>query len=129
VDPVADPLLLRKSGSAENRTWTSGSVARNSDHTGGRLIGTQKEIDADRKPITRHFYEQMAWEPWKEKYEAWAPWGPETRNDCAVEDQQQFNQTDELHGQISIFSPLPIDLRVFLAVWLCNLATFSSNAF
>jgi hypothetical protein len=32
VDPVPDPLLLRKSGSAENRTQTSGSVARNSDH-------------------------------------------------------------------------------------------------
>jgi hypothetical protein len=28
VDPVPDPLLLRKSGSAENRTRTSGSVAR-----------------------------------------------------------------------------------------------------
>jgi hypothetical protein len=32
VDPVPDPLLLRKSGSAGNRTQTSGSVARNSDH-------------------------------------------------------------------------------------------------
>jgi hypothetical protein len=32
VDPVPDPLLLRKSGSAGNRTHTSGSVARNSDH-------------------------------------------------------------------------------------------------
>jgi hypothetical protein len=31
-DPVPDPLLLRKSGSAGNRTRTSGSVARNSDH-------------------------------------------------------------------------------------------------
>jgi hypothetical protein len=31
VDPVPDPLLLRKSGSAENRTWASGSLARNSD--------------------------------------------------------------------------------------------------
>jgi hypothetical protein len=31
VDPVPDPLLLRKSSSAGNRTWTSGSVARNSD--------------------------------------------------------------------------------------------------
>jgi hypothetical protein len=30
VDP--DPLLLRRSGRAGNRTWTSGSVARNSDH-------------------------------------------------------------------------------------------------
>jgi hypothetical protein len=32
VDSVPDPLLLRKSGSAGNQTWTSGSVARNSDH-------------------------------------------------------------------------------------------------
>jgi hypothetical protein len=32
VDPVPDPLLLRNSGSAVNRTRTSGSVARNADH-------------------------------------------------------------------------------------------------
>jgi hypothetical protein len=32
VDPVPDPLLLRKSGSARNRTRASGSVARNPDH-------------------------------------------------------------------------------------------------
>jgi hypothetical protein len=32
VDPVPDPLLLKKSGSAGNRTRTSGSVTRNSDH-------------------------------------------------------------------------------------------------
>jgi hypothetical protein len=32
VDPVPDPLLLRKSGKAGNRTRTSGYVARNSDH-------------------------------------------------------------------------------------------------
>jgi hypothetical protein len=32
VDPIPDPLLLRKSGSAGNRSRTSGSVARNSDH-------------------------------------------------------------------------------------------------
>jgi hypothetical protein len=32
VDPVPDPLLLRKPGSAGNRTRTSGSVARNSDY-------------------------------------------------------------------------------------------------
>jgi hypothetical protein len=30
--PHSRPLLLRKSGSAGNRTQTSGSVARNSDH-------------------------------------------------------------------------------------------------
>jgi hypothetical protein len=32
VDPVPDSLLLRKSGSAGNRTRASGSVGRNSDH-------------------------------------------------------------------------------------------------
>jgi hypothetical protein len=32
VDSVPDPLLLRKSDSAGNRTRTSGSVVRNSDH-------------------------------------------------------------------------------------------------
>jgi hypothetical protein len=32
VDSVPDTLLLRKSGSAENRTQTSGSVTRNSNH-------------------------------------------------------------------------------------------------
>jgi hypothetical protein len=32
VDPVPDPLLLRKSGSFGNRAQTYGSVARNSDH-------------------------------------------------------------------------------------------------
>jgi hypothetical protein len=32
VDPVPDPLLHRKPGSAGNGTRTSGSVARNSDH-------------------------------------------------------------------------------------------------
>jgi hypothetical protein len=32
VDPVLDSQLLRKSGSAENRTRTSGFVARNPDH-------------------------------------------------------------------------------------------------
>jgi hypothetical protein len=32
MDPVPDPLLLRKSGSDGNRTRTSGSVGRNSDH-------------------------------------------------------------------------------------------------
>jgi hypothetical protein len=32
VDPVPDPLLLRKFSSAGNRTRTYGSVVRNSDH-------------------------------------------------------------------------------------------------
>jgi hypothetical protein len=32
LNPVPDPLLLRKSGSAGNRTRSSGSVAKYSDH-------------------------------------------------------------------------------------------------
>jgi hypothetical protein len=32
VDPVPDPLLLRRSGSTGDRTRTSGSVAKYSDH-------------------------------------------------------------------------------------------------
>jgi hypothetical protein len=32
VDSVSDPLLLRKSGSAGNRTRNSGSAAKYSDH-------------------------------------------------------------------------------------------------
>jgi hypothetical protein len=31
VDPVPDPLVIEESGSAGNRTQTSGSVARNSE--------------------------------------------------------------------------------------------------
>jgi hypothetical protein len=38
VDPVPDPLLLRKSDSAGNRTRTSGSVARNSDHWNTKAV-------------------------------------------------------------------------------------------
>jgi hypothetical protein len=33
MDPVPDPVLLRKSGNAGNRTRPSGPVARNSDYT------------------------------------------------------------------------------------------------
>jgi hypothetical protein len=32
VDPILEALILRKFGSAGNRTRTSGFVARNSDH-------------------------------------------------------------------------------------------------
>jgi hypothetical protein len=39
VDPVPDLLLVRKSGSAGNRTWTSGSVARNYDHLTTEAVG------------------------------------------------------------------------------------------
>jgi hypothetical protein len=40
VDPVPDPLLLRKSGSAGKLTRTSGSVARYSDHQTTEVVGT-----------------------------------------------------------------------------------------
>jgi hypothetical protein len=32
MDPVPDPLLFFYSGSAGNRTWASGSIAKNADH-------------------------------------------------------------------------------------------------
>jgi hypothetical protein len=38
VDPVPDPLIFRKSGSAGNRTRTSGSVARNCDHKTTEMV-------------------------------------------------------------------------------------------
>jgi hypothetical protein len=40
VDPVPDPLLLRKSGSAGNRTRVSGSVGRNSGHWTTEVVHT-----------------------------------------------------------------------------------------
>jgi hypothetical protein len=47
VDPVPDPLLLRKSGNAGNRTLSSGSVARSSDHltTEAVLVLTYIEVN------------------------------------------------------------------------------------
>jgi hypothetical protein len=41
VDTVPDPLL-RKSGSAGNRTRASGSVARNSDHSAAEAVKVKK---------------------------------------------------------------------------------------
>jgi hypothetical protein len=49
VDPVPDPLLLRNSGSAGNRTWTSGSVARNSDHYTTKAVQLQPSAENKRK--------------------------------------------------------------------------------
>jgi hypothetical protein len=40
VNPVPDPVLLRKSGSTGNRTRTPESVARNSDHYRGGLLSS-----------------------------------------------------------------------------------------
>jgi hypothetical protein len=45
VDPVPDPLLLRKSGSAGNRTRTSGSVARNSDYWNAEAVEVVPEAE------------------------------------------------------------------------------------
>jgi hypothetical protein len=40
MDPVPDPLLLRKSGSVGNPTRASGSVARNSDRYTAEAVVT-----------------------------------------------------------------------------------------
>jgi hypothetical protein len=49
VDPIPDQLLLKKSGSAGNRTRTSGSVARNwpLDHRGGQHVTILRLITWD----------------------------------------------------------------------------------
>jgi hypothetical protein len=47
VDPVPDPLFLRKYGSAWNRTRASGSVARNSDR---RTPRKENQTDARKLP-------------------------------------------------------------------------------
>jgi hypothetical protein len=45
VDPVPDPLLYF-SGSAGNRTWASGSVAKNSDHlTTEAVVNTRTRVN------------------------------------------------------------------------------------
>jgi hypothetical protein len=44
VDPVPDPLLLRKSGSGGNRTrdlWVSSQELLSLDHRGGPLLHTK----------------------------------------------------------------------------------------
>jgi hypothetical protein len=45
VDPVPDPLLLRKSGSARNQTWSSETVARNSDHQTTKVVAISLYTD------------------------------------------------------------------------------------
>jgi hypothetical protein len=44
VNPLADPLLLRIFGGAGNRTQTSGSVARNSDHKTTKVVRMLKSL-------------------------------------------------------------------------------------
>jgi hypothetical protein len=53
VDPIPDPLLLRKSGRAGNRTQTSGSVARNSAHS-----TTEVKIE---QATTMNFISHVGW--------------------------------------------------------------------
>jgi hypothetical protein len=66
VDPVPDPLLLRKSGSAENRALTSGSVARNSwllDHRGGRKAwGLTDKLSFVAVPLSAYLARREYWQ-------------------------------------------------------------------
>jgi hypothetical protein len=54
VDPVPDPLLLRKIGSAENRTRTSGSVASTTEEVTSFNSRTRKELGEISSPINPH---------------------------------------------------------------------------
>jgi hypothetical protein len=50
VDPVPDALFLRISGSAENRTRTSGSVAGNCDHWATEAVNQGMFKISNRRP-------------------------------------------------------------------------------
>jgi hypothetical protein len=50
VDPVPDPTILRKYGSAGNRTWTSGSVDQEL-----LSLDQAKSVDGDNE-AQRHLY-------------------------------------------------------------------------
>jgi hypothetical protein len=60
VDPTPDSLFLRKSGSAGNRTRTSGSVARYSDQytteAGGNIIN-KLSLNSEVRESERHSFE------------------------------------------------------------------------
>jgi hypothetical protein len=58
VDPVPDPLLLRKSGSTENRTRTSGSVARNSVHWTTKAVRTWQYALNNRHEVYNKLYKR-----------------------------------------------------------------------
>jgi hypothetical protein len=50
VDPVPDPLLLTKSGSAGNLTRISGSVARNSDRI--KILKLERSVLSALEPVS-----------------------------------------------------------------------------
>jgi hypothetical protein len=60
VDPVPDPLLLRKSGSAENRTRTSGSVAMNSEHQTTEEVF---RVTVESRIVTSLYRSDLLWGP------------------------------------------------------------------
>jgi hypothetical protein len=62
VDPVPDPIFLRKSGNVDNWTRTSGSVGRNSDHYTAEAVLFKKNslYDETRNPIRPALYSHMA---------------------------------------------------------------------
>jgi hypothetical protein len=55
VDHVPDSLLLRKFGSSENRTQTSKSVARNSDHYTTDAVPSLRKYKFMMKPLKAKF--------------------------------------------------------------------------
>jgi hypothetical protein len=61
VDPVPDPLLLRKSGSAANRTWTSGSLAKNSDHYTKEAVQKHRDINTQCMWDFQKIYRPLLW--------------------------------------------------------------------
>jgi hypothetical protein len=61
VDPLPDPLLLRGSGIAGNRVWTSGSVASNSGHKTTEAVNCTHEVEWT--PFQTYYFSENLVEP------------------------------------------------------------------
>jgi hypothetical protein len=87
ANPVPDPILLTKSGSAGNRTRTSGSVIRNSNHT-----HTHTHTHTQ-------FLQYNTWLPWfPESVTLSAPWCIEVSREPELKWRTRLSMKCESHG-------------------------------
>jgi hypothetical protein len=85
VNPVPDPLLLRKSGSAGNRTRASESAARNSDHyTTEEVSKRRSHFKIQKRTCSEQIYDHALTKEF------------DTKNEC-TEGQQQITAVLKSH--------------------------------
>jgi hypothetical protein len=99
VNPVQDPLLLRKPGKAKNRTRTSGSVARNSDHQ------TTEAIDSFRVQQRVHieFRKSASWDKFQGIFQM-LEFQQRTANWCTLGTAVHLNIWDAGDSLLSVLS-------------------------